>query len=69
MCAASLNKGVNTFERVQNSELSEKIIKIKLRKLQKTQLYITSFHGKFLSFYLPSVAHDISPGFQDLKKM
>ena len=45
---ASLNKGVNTFERVQNSELSEKIIKIKLRKLQKIKLHITSF--KFISF-------------------
>ena len=31
--------------------------------------FFLSFHGKFLSFYLPSVAHDISPGFQDLKKM
>ena len=41
-------KGVNTFERVQNSELSEKITKIKLRKLQKIKLHVTSF--EFISF-------------------
>ena len=41
-------KGVNTFERVQNSELSEKITKIKLRKSQKIKLHVTSF--EFISF-------------------
>ena len=54
MCAALLNKGVNTFERVQNSELSGKITEIKLRKLQKTKLYITSF--EFTSFCVFTVS-------------
>ena len=48
MRAALLNKGVDTFERVQNSELSGKITEMKLRKLQQTKLYITSF--EFTSF-------------------
>ena len=43
-------KGVNTFERVQNSELSEKITKIKLRKSQKIKLHVTSF--EFISFWV-----------------
>ena len=43
-------KGVNTFELVQNSELSEKITKIKLRKLQKIKLHVTSF--EFISFWV-----------------
>ena len=47
-------KGVNTFERVQNSELSEKITKIKLRKLQKIKLHVTCF--EFISFWVIGVS-------------
>ena len=54
MREALLNKGVDTFERVQNSELSEKITEIKLRKLQQTKLYITSF--EFTSFCVFTVS-------------
>ena len=43
-------EGVNTFERVQNSVLSEKLTKIKLRKLQKIKLHVTRF--EFISFWV-----------------
>ena len=51
-------KGVNTFERVQNSELSEKITKIKLRKSQKIKLHVTSF--EFISFWVIVVSFFLS---------